>query len=67
MDYMGPLPETSRGNKHILVVMDHFTQWCEAFATRDQKASTVADLLVNKIFSRFGPSAFLHSNQWGHI
>ena len=25
MDYMGPLPETSRGNKHILVV-DHFTK-----------------------------------------
>ena len=37
LDYMGPLPETSRGNKHILVVVDHFTKWCEAFATPDQK------------------------------
>ena len=25
MDYMGPLPETARGNKHILVVGDHVT------------------------------------------
>ena len=40
MDYMGPLPVTTRGNKHILVVMDHFTKWCEAFTTPDQKAST---------------------------
>ena len=63
LDYMGPLPETSRGNKHILVVVDHFTKWCEAFATPDQKASTVAPLLVSRIFSRFGPPAVLHSDQ----
>ncbi len=63
MDYMGPLPETSRGNKHILVVVDHFTKWCEAFATPDQKASTVAPLLVNRVFSRFGPPVVLHSDQ----
>ena len=63
MDYMGPLPETGRGNKHILVVVDHFTKWCEAFATPDQKASTVAPLLVSRIFSRFGPPAVLHSDQ----
>ena len=37
MDYMGPLSETARGNKHLLVVMDHFTKWCEVFPTKDQK------------------------------
>ena len=63
MDYMGPLPETSRGNKHILVVMDHFTKWCEAFPTQDQKARTVANILVSKIFSRFGPPVAIHSDQ----
>lgn len=63
MDYMGPLPESSRGNKHILVVVDHFTKWCEAFATPDQKASTVAPILISRIFSRFGPPAVLHSDQ----
>ena len=25
MDYMGPLPETTQDNKHLLVVIDHFT------------------------------------------
>jgi hypothetical protein len=63
MDYMGPLPETSHGNKHILLVVDHFTKWCEAFATPDQKATTVAPLLISRIFSRFGPPAVLHSDQ----
>ena len=63
MDYMGPLPETTRGNRYILVLMDHFTKWCEAFPTKDQKASTVAKILVEKVFSRFGPPVVLHSDQ----
>lgn len=60
---MGPLPETVHGNKHLLVVMDHFTKWCEVFPTKDQKASTVAEILVNRVFSRFGPPTIIHSDQ----
>ena len=63
MDYMGPLPETTQGNKHLLVIMDHFTKWCEAFPTKDQRASTVADILVTRVFSRFGPPTIIHSDQ----
>ena len=63
LDYMGPLPETHCGNKHILVLMDHFTKWCEAFPTPDQKASTIAKILVDRVFSRFGPPVVLHSDQ----
>ena len=63
MDYMGPIKETDRGNKHILVLMDHFTKWCEAFPTKDQKAPTVAHVLVSRVFSRFGPPTVLHSDQ----
>ena len=63
MDYMGPLPETSRGNRHILVAMDNFSKWCEAFPTEDQKATTVSNILINKVFSRFGPPVVLHSDQ----
>ena len=60
---MSPLPETSQGNKHLLVLMDHFTKWCEMFPTQDQKAHTVAEILVSKVFSRFGPPTVLHSDQ----
>ena len=63
MDYMGPIKETARENKHILVLMDHFTKWCEAFPTKDQRASTVAHILVSRVFSRFGPPTVLHSDQ----
>ena len=63
MGYMGSLPETSRDNRHILVAMDHFNKWCEAFPTKDQKATTVSNILINKVFSRFGPLVVLHSDQ----
>ena len=60
---MGPISETARFNKHILVMMDHFTKWCEAFPTNDQKSSTVANTLVSCVFSRFGPPTVIHSDQ----
>ena len=63
MDYMGPSPEAARGNKHLLVVMDHFTKWCEMFPTKDQQARTVAEILVNRVFSRFGPPIVIQFDQ----
>ena len=44
----GPLPETARNNKHILVMMD---PRCEAVPPKDQKTSTVPPILIIKIFS----------------
>ena len=43
--------------------MDHFTNSCEAFATRDQKATIVANILVSRLFSRFEPPTVIHSDQ----
>ena len=63
LDYMGLLPETAQGNRHILVLMDHFTKWCETFPIKDQRASSVASVLVSRVFSRFGPPAVIHSDQ----
>ena len=63
MGYMCPLPKTARGNKHLLVVMDHFTKWWEVFPTQNQRASAVADILVNRVFSRFGLPTIIISDQ----
>ncbi|GFT65331.1 retrovirus-related Pol polyprotein from transposon 412 [Trichonephila clavipes] len=45
-DILGPLPRSSDGNNNILVVMDYFTKWPEAYSIPDQEASTVAEVLV---------------------
>lgn len=63
IDVSGPLPKTDARNQYILVAQDYFTKWPEAFALPDQQAVTVADVLVNQFFTRFGILMELHSDQ----
>ena len=63
VDILGPLPQTSSGNRYILVAMDYFTHWAEAYAIQNQEATTVADKLVSNFFLRFSPPERLHSDQ----
>ena len=63
VDIMGPLPETKRNNKYVLVLGDYFTRWVEAYGIPDQQAETVAERIVHEFYSRFGVSLELHSDQ----
>ena len=63
LDILGPLPETSSGNKYILVVSDYFTKWVEAYPMPNQETVTIANVLVNEFISRFGVPLLLHSDQ----
>ena len=63
MDILGPLPETLRGNKHILVVGEYFTKWKEAFPLKDSEALTIAKVFVNEFVCRFGVLDSLHTDQ----
>ncbi|KAI3373157.1 hypothetical protein L3Q82_006488 [Scortum barcoo] len=63
VDILGPFPATERGNRYILVAMDYFTKWPEAYAVPDQSAATTAEHLVNEMFCRFGVPEELHSDQ----
>ena len=63
VDITGPLPVTASGNRYILVAMDYFTKWPEAYAIPNQEATTVARKLVDEFFTRFGMPNELHSDQ----
>ena len=63
MDIMGPLPMTRQGNKYLLVAMDYFTKWPEAYALPNQEATTVASVLVREFISRSGTPLELHTDQ----
>ncbi|CAI5685713.1 unnamed protein product [Oreochromis niloticus] len=51
------------GNRYVLVAMDYFTKWPEAYAVPDQSATTTAERLVEEMFARFGVPAELHRDQ----
>ncbi|MES9882407.1 MAG: transposase family protein, partial [Sedimenticola sp.] len=63
LDILGPLPETLRGNKYVLVVTDYFTRWAEAYPLRVITAASVATTLVEQFISRFGTPRIIHSDQ----
>uniref|UniRef100_A0A3B1IQA4 Gypsy retrotransposon integrase-like protein 1 n=1 Tax=Astyanax mexicanus TaxID=7994 RepID=A0A3B1IQA4_ASTMX len=63
VDVLGPFPVTDSGNRYVLVAMDYFTKWPEAYAVPDQGAVTTADVLVREFFCRFGVPEELHSDQ----
>ena len=63
IDILGPLPETPRKNKFILVVSDYFTKWTESYPIPNQEAATVAEKLVSEFICRFGVPRELHSDQ----
>ena len=54
MDISGPYPTSLSGNRYILSVVDHYTGWPEAFAIPDTSAQSVAHILVDEVFPRFG-------------
>ena len=48
------LLQTLDGNCYVIVFLDYLTKWVEAFPVSDQKAETIARLLVENIVCRHG-------------
>ena len=63
IDFLGPFPTSSIGNKYILIITDQFTKWVEAYALPDQSAETTAKCLVEEFIARFGAPLEIHSDQ----
>ena len=63
IDLTGPHPRTERGHLWILTCMDSFTKWTEAFPLRNKEAETVAKVLVEQVFTRFGTPLSILSDQ----
>lgn len=57
------LEPTRKGWGNVLVLTDVFSKYTLAIPTRDQRASTVAQVLVTEWFSRFGAPVRIHSDQ----
>ena len=51
------------GKENILVLTDAFTKFSQAFVTPDQKAITIAKILVDKWFYVYGIPACIHSDK----
>jgi RNase H-like domain found in reverse transcriptase/Integrase zinc binding domain/Integrase core domain len=63
IDLTGPHVRSSRGSVYILTCADPFTKWVEAFPIPNKEAITVAKVLVEQVFCRFGVPVALLSDR----
>ena len=51
------------GYRYALVVIDHFTHFCQIYPTRNRLAKTAADKIFNDLVSQFGFPTKIHHDQ----
>ncbi len=63
IDLMGPLPQTPRAKRYLLVMVDYFNKWAEAIPLAQADAPSVAQAIVTQWISTHGVPLQLHSDQ----
>lgn len=63
IDFIGPLEPSTEGYKYILVIIDAYSKWPEAFPLVSSEATEVAWVLYREIFCRYGAPDTLLSDR----
>ena len=63
VDIVGPIGPPSEGFQYILTTIDMCTRFPEAVPLKDISTSTVAEALLNMLFSRVGLPHRIHSDR----
>jgi hypothetical protein len=63
LDFARPLSVTSRHNKYVLVMIEHFSKWIELVALPDKFSEGAAYSFLDRVLSRFGTPAEVLMNQ----
>ena len=63
IEIIGPLITTQNANRYILVIVDQFMKWVEAYPMKDQQGETVAKIVVGEFIAKFGCPLEIHTDQ----
>uniref|UniRef100_A0A672YWE3 Integrase catalytic domain-containing protein n=1 Tax=Sphaeramia orbicularis TaxID=375764 RepID=A0A672YWE3_9TELE len=62
VDFVCPLPRSTRGNEYILIFIDYFMKWVEICPVREATAAVAARKFVSEVFARHGAPKYLVSD-----
>jgi hypothetical protein len=63
LDLIGPLMTSTQGNSYIMVVIDHFSGWIEAYPLPNKSNEAVWERMRNDYFPRHGACRVLITDQ----
>jgi Integrase zinc binding domain/Integrase core domain len=67
MDYVGPLPKTTKGNRYIIVAMDYMTKWPEAKPVKEATAESTVNFVYEDIITRHGCPGIILTDRGTHF
>ena len=67
LDLFGPYPESERGHKYVLVCVEHFSKWIEAFPMTSKASAEVAYHMLHGVISRYGAPAQMVTDGGGEF
>lgn len=67
IDWIGPAPKSSQGNKYLLTVTCTFTKWIVCLPAPNDTVETTALLLMNHLFSCWGLPQSTDSDKGTHF
>jgi hypothetical protein len=53
-DLVRKLPQTSKGNVYIMIMIEHFSKWVELVALSDKSSHNTNHAFLQQFLSRFG-------------
>ncbi len=59
-DVIGNFPIKDNGNRFILMMIDYYSKWAEAYALPNHKAETAADCIINRWMAHHGIPMRIH-------
>lgn len=62
-DLAGPLPKTERGNRYIMIGIEHFSKWCVLAPLPDKLSKHTAHVLLDRVLSTWGAPAVILTDQ----
>jgi len=62
-DLVAELPQTSKGNVYIMIMIEHFSKWVELVVLPDKSSHNTSHVFLQQVLSRFGACAECITNQ----